>query len=175
MNSITLAETINQNNLSVNVPKDSVDKYLNFSLANEEYGFGIMKVREIIGMLPIDSVPQTPSFVKGVINLRGKVIPVLDLRLKFGMAEIEYTDRTIIIVVEVAEETDVIQIGVVVDRVSEVYNIKSEEIVDTPKFGTRRDTDYILGMAKMEVMVKLLLDIGEVLNDREIEMLKMSE
>jgi purine-binding chemotaxis protein CheW len=143
-------------------------KYLTFSLAKEEYGIGILKVKEIIGMMTITPVPQTPSFVKGVINLRGKVIPVIDLRLKFGMDEIEYDERTSIIVVEVRGGTGTVQIGIVVDSVSEVVNIKSEDIEDTPTFGTRLDTDYILGMAKIGGGVKILLDIDQVLTDEEI-------
>jgi purine-binding chemotaxis protein CheW len=143
-------------------------KYLTFSLAKEEYGIGILKVKEIIGMMTITPVPQTPSFVKGVINLRGKVIPVIDLRLKFGMEEIEYDERTSIIVVEVRGGTGTVQIGIVVDSVSEVVNIKSEDIEDTPTFGTRLDTDYILGMAKLSGGVKILLDIDQVLTDEEI-------
>jgi len=143
-------------------------KYLTFNLANEEYGIGILKVKEIIGMMTITPVPQTPSFVKGVINLRGKVIPVIDLRLKFGMEEIEYDERTSIIVVEVRGGADTVQIGIVVDSVSEVVNIKNEDIENTPTFGTRLDTDYILGMAKMGGGVKILLDIDQVLTDEEI-------
>ncbi len=139
-------------------------KYLTFALANEEYGIGILKVKEIIGMMSITSVPQTPGFVKGVINLRGKVIPVVDLRLKFGMEEMEYTERTCIIVVEIAGEAGLVLIGIVVDAVSEVLNIKGEDIEDTPTFGTKLDTDYILGMAKMEGGVKILLDIDRVLS-----------
>ncbi|MFH1090148.1 MAG: chemotaxis protein CheW [Pseudomonadota bacterium] len=146
-------------------------KYLTFVLAKEDYGIGILKVREIIGMMPIRPVPQTPAFVKGVINLRGQVIPVIDLRLKFGMQELEYTERTSIIVVEVRSQMDKIQIGIVVDSVSEVLNIKSEDIEDTPTFGTKLDTDYILGMAKMEGRVKILLDIDRVLTAEEMSSL----
>ncbi|MCK4389398.1 MAG: chemotaxis protein CheW [Desulfobacterales bacterium] len=143
---------------------DREGKYLTFALANEEYGIGILKVKEIIGMMSITSVPQTPGFVRGVINLRGKVIPVVDLRLKFGMEEMEYTERTCIIVVEIAGEAGFVLIGIVVDAVSEVLNIKGDDIEDTPTFGTKLDTDYILGMAKMEGGVKILLDIDRVLS-----------
>ncbi len=143
-------------------------KYLTFSLADEEYGIGILKIKEIIGMMLITTVPQTPDFVKGVINLRGKVIPVIDLRLRFGMEPIDYTERTCIIVVEVLGQNDTVQIGIVVDTVSEVLNIKNDEVEDTPAFGTRLNTEYILGMAKMEGGVKILLDIDKVLNTDEI-------
>lgn len=143
-------------------------KYLTFSLDKEEYCIRILKVREIIGMLSITSVPQTPAFVKGVINLRGKVIPVVDLRLKFEMEEIGYNERTSIIVMEVKGISGSVQIGIVVDSVSEVINIKGDEIEDTPTFGVKLDTDYILGMAKMEGGVKILLDIDRVLKTEEI-------
>jgi purine-binding chemotaxis protein CheW len=146
-------------------------KYLTFTLADEEYGIGILKVKEIIGMMAITSVPRTPDFVKGVINLRGKVIPVIDLRLKFGMPSIEYTDRTCIIVVEIDADDMTIQIGIVVDAVSEVLNIKEEEIENAPSFGTSLNTDYILGMAKIDKGVKILLDIDRVLSAKEIQLL----
>lgn len=148
-------------------------KYLTFSLAGEEYGIGILKIKEIIGMMSITSVPQTPEFVKGVINLRGKVIPVIDLKLRFGMEEIDYTDRTCIVVVEITGQVATVMIGIVVDSVSEVLNIKGEEIVNTPTFGTTLNTDYILGMAKMEGRVKILLDINRALNAAEINALEI--
>jgi len=146
-------------------------KYLTFSLAGEEYGIGILKIKEIIGLMPITTVPRTPPFVKGVINLRGKVIPVVDLRLKFGMEEMGYTERTCIIVVEIAGQGGSVLIGIVVDSVSEVLNIKGGDIEETPTFGAKLDTDYILGMAKMNGGVKILLDIDKVLGAEEIAVL----
>jgi purine-binding chemotaxis protein CheW len=143
-------------------------KYLTFTLASEDYGIGILKIKEIIGMMPITSVPQTPSHVKGVVNLRGKVIPVVDLRLKFGIPAIDYTERTCIIVVEISGQSGAIKIGIVVDAVSEVLNIKGEDIENTPAFGTRVNTDYILGMAKMGGSVKILLDIDKVLSTQDM-------
>ncbi len=143
-------------------------KYLTFSLEKEEYGIGILKVKEIIGMMPITSIPRTPEFVKGVINLRGKVIPVLDLRAKFDMETIAYTERTCIIVVEIDSEEATILIGIVVDAVCEVLNIREEEVEETPKFGTRLKHDYILGMAKRDGGVKILLNIDRVLSGQEI-------
>ena len=150
---------------------DRAGKYLTFSLAEEQYGIGILKIKEIIGMLPITSVPQTPEFVKGVINLRGKVIPVMDLRLRFGMSSIDYTERTCIIVVEIAGPAGTILVGIVVDAVSEVLNIKGNDIEKTPTFGTKLNTDYILGMAKIEGGVKILLDIDQVLGSNELSVL----
>jgi purine-binding chemotaxis protein CheW len=138
-------------------------KYLTFTLDNEEYGIALLKVKEIIGMLPITSVPQTPQYVKGVINLRGKVIPVSDLRLRFAMAAADYTDRTCIIVVEIHGEATTILVGIVVDAVSEVMNIKAGDVVEAPGFGTKVETDYILGMANMDGQVKILLDIDRVM------------
>jgi purine-binding chemotaxis protein CheW len=151
---------------------DREGKYLTFTLDNEEYGIGIIKVKEIIGMIAITPVPQTPGYVKGVINLRGKVIPVIDLRLKFGMEPIEYNERTCIIVVEITGAAKKIPMGIVVDSVSEVLNIKSGDIEDTPNFGSRLETDYILGMAKTGDGVKILLDIDEVLNSEDVALLQ---
>ena len=164
-----LAKTMDQ---AVNVMTEREGKYLTFTLAEEEYGIGILKIKEIIGMLPITSVPQTPEFVKGVINLRGKVIPVIDLRLRFGMGEIDYTERTCIIVVEIDSQAGTVLIGIVVDSVSEVLNVKGDDIADTPTFGANLNTEYILGMAKMEGGVKILLHIDQVLSAEELSGLK---
>ncbi len=139
-------------------------KYLTFFLAEEEYSLEILKVREIIGLMAITPVPRTPSYIRGVINLRGKVIPVVDLRLKFGMDATMDTEETCIIVVDVSRDGHEIQMGILVDRVSEVMDIKAEEIEDTPAFGSASiDTDFILGMAKTEGSVKILLAIEKVL------------
>jgi purine-binding chemotaxis protein CheW len=146
---------------------DHEGKYLTFSLSEEEYGIGILKVKEIIGMMPITKMPQVPSYIKGVINLRGKVIPVVDLRLKFGLEEMEYTDRTCIIVMEIKSDTGRVMMGIVVDAVSEVLNIKATDIEDTPTFGVRLETDFILGMAKAGGGVKILLDIDKVVSAQE--------
>ena len=148
--------------------EERAGKYLTFTLANEEYGIGILKIKEIIGMMQVTPVPRTPDFVKGVINLRGKVIPVMDLRLKFGLPPVDYTDRTCIIVVEIPTNTDRVLIGIVVDSVSEVLSIKSGEIEDTPSFGADLDTETILGIAKVEGHVKILLNIDRILKTRDI-------
>ena len=145
-------------------------KYLTFALSDEEYGIGILKVREIIGLMEITAVPQTPSYVKGVINLRGRVIPVLELRTKFGMDPQEYNDRTCIIVVEVASTGGTIQVGMLVDSVSEVLNIVAEEIEPPPSFGTTQvETACILGMAKIKGEVKILLDANKVVGEGLVE------
>lgn len=165
----TTIETVDQQMMAMTM---KTGKYLTFSLEKEEYGIGILRVKEIIGMLPITSVPRTPNFVKGVINLRGKVIPVIDLRSKFDMESIPYNERTCIIVVEINTADTTILIGIVVDTVSEVLHIKEEEIENTPAFGTRLDTQYILGMAKTQGGVKILLDIDKVLLSDEVKVLE---
>jgi len=148
---------------------DKEGKYLTFSLAGEEYGIGIRKVKEIIGMMPITVVPQIPAYVKGVINLRGKVIPVVDLRIKFAIKATDYTERTCIIVVEIVSAARTILMGIVVDSVSEVLNIKGNDIEEAPSFGTRLNTEFILGMAKVGGGIKILLDIDKVLSVEEIK------
>ena len=138
-------------------------KYLTFTLGDETYGVDILKVREIIGIMDITHVPQTSGFVEGVINLRGKVIPVVDLRLKVGMPEAERTDQTCIIVVDIGD----VEMGVIVDRVSEVMDIMPGDIEDPPSFGAQVNTDYILGMGKSNGKVTILLDISKLLSQSD--------
>jgi purine-binding chemotaxis protein CheW len=139
-------------------------KYLTFVLAEEEYGLEILKVREINGLMPITPVPRTPDFVEGVINLRGKVIPVIDLRTKFGMDRIEATEQTCIIVVDDGR----IEMGIIVDKVSEVLDIAADDIEDPPSFGVSVETDFILGMGKAGDRVTILLDISRVLSTDDL-------
>ena len=148
-------------------------KYLVFQLGREEFGVQVIKVREIMGLQEITSVPQTPDFVKGVINLRGKVIPVVDLRRKFGLADVEYTQRTCIIVVQVNQTDGPLMMGAVVDGVSEVLNIQESEIEDMPDFGAEMVLPHIMGMAKVKGKVKILLDIDRVLTSLEVGSLAM--
>ncbi len=143
-------------------------KYLTFTLGTEEYGLPVLKVREIIKVMDITQVPQVPEHVRGVINLRGKVIPVIDLRLKFGLPSQEATNRTCIIVVDVAMVAATVMLGVVVDSVSEVLSVAASEIDQAPEFGGRVVTDYMLGLAKVKGTVKILLNLDRVLGaDRE--------
>ena len=139
-------------------------KYLTFVLADEEYGLEILRVREIIKMMEITAVPRTPEFVKGVINLRGKVIPVMDLRLKFDMPAVETTDETCVIVVNLGQ----VDMGIVVDQVQEVLDIVEDDVEDAPSFGVSVDTDFILGMGKTDDNVTILLDINKVLEEQEV-------
>jgi len=143
-------------------------KYLTFMIGKEEFGVGVLKVREIMGIQDITAMPQTPPYLKGVINLRGKVIPVIDLRLKFGLPRIDYNERTCIIVVQVNSGSAVLPMGIVVDEVSEVITMAPGDIEDTPDFGANIAINYILGMAKIKGKVKILLDIDAVLTNREI-------
>lgn len=150
-------------------------KYLTFRLASEEYGLEILKVREIIGVMDITRLPQTPDFVKGVINLRGRVIPVIDLRLRFGMPGKEYDEKTCIIIVEIRDGDFTILMGIIVDTVSEVLNVTLNELEPTPSFGISLDTDFILAMAKGKGTVRALMNIDKVLTAEELVLLAQRE
>lgn len=139
-------------------------KYLTFFLANEEYGVEILKVQEIIGRMPITPVPLTSQYIRGVINLRGKIHPIMDLKIKFGMDETQITDETCIIVINTAS----MMMGVLVDKVSEVVSIGSGDIEDTPSFGADVNMDYLLGVGKAGGRVRLLLDIEKVITSSDI-------
>ncbi|MCK5241572.1 purine-binding chemotaxis protein CheW [bacterium] len=141
--------------------------YLTFSMSGEEYGIEILKVQGIIQKMEITPIPRLPDFVKGVINLRGKVIPIIDLRLRFGMPESDQGDRTCIIVVDLGN----LEMGVIIDKVSEVVNFPALEIEKTPSFGVSLNTDFILGLGKSEKRVTILLDIQKVLTSEEINSL----
>ena len=143
-------------------------KYLTFQLGNEEFAIQVLRVREIMGIQEITAVPHTPGYVKGVINLRGRVIPVVDLRLKFGLPEVEYTQRTCIIVAQIENPGTRLLIGIIVDCVSEVLTLQAADIEDTPDFGPGVLTPYLLGMAKIKGRVKILLDIDMVLAGQEV-------
>ncbi len=149
---------------------DTAGKYLTFALHTESYGLEILKVREIIGYMPVTQVPQSLPYIKGVINLRGQVIPVMDLRLIFGMPEAEVTEKTCIIVVNAQRwDGQEKQIGVIVDRVSEVVDIAQEMIESAPDFGGSVDGALILGMAKIESKIVMLLNIERVLFGSECD------
>jgi purine-binding chemotaxis protein CheW len=142
-------------------------KHLTFALGNEEYGLEILKVREIIGYVAITAVPRMPPHIKGVINLRGQVVSVIDLRARFGMPPAEQTDQTCIIVIEIKKEDRKLSTGIIVDSVSEVLSIASESIEPSPEFGSSVETDFILGIGKVGSRVKILLDIDKVLGTIE--------
>jgi purine-binding chemotaxis protein CheW len=146
-------------------------KYLVFHLGHEHFGIRVLKVREIMGLQDITAVPHTPVFVKGVFNLRGKVIPVIDLRLRFQMPQIEYSQRTCIIVVSLSGADEPVPMGLIVDGVAEVINIAEGDIEAPPVFGSELDTSYLLGIAKIRGEVKLLLDIDRALNSAQMQAL----
>lgn len=158
--------------MSTNVPVDKptlAGKYLTFMVADECYGLQILKVQEIIRMMPITRVPHVPASVRGVINLRGKVIPVVDMRYKFDLPPIEDTINTCVVVVQVQRtQSKTITMGVIIDAVKEVLQIQDEQIEDVPDFGTSLDTSLILGIGKVSGGVKILLDIDKVLTDAEV-------
>lgn len=156
--------SVTRENLKGVTDEQKLNKYLTFALGKEEYGLEILRVREIIGLMDITVVPRMPNFVRGVINLRGKVIPVVDLRLKFGMNSIENTEETCIIVVDLEE----MLMGILVDKVSEVLDIDKSNIDETPDFGVTVNTEFILGMGKAKDKVIMLLDIQKVLTTSEI-------
>jgi purine-binding chemotaxis protein CheW len=163
-----MAEVLTQAELSRRASQTREGKYLTFALAREEYGLEILKVREIIGYMNITAIPQTPSYVKGVINLRGQVIPVIDLRAKFGMETMDVTEETCIIVVEITQKGRKFNTGIVVDHVQEVLDIAGENIEESPQFGSSVNTDFILGMGKVGESVKILLDIDKVLSGADL-------
>jgi len=142
-------------------------KYMTFKLADEAYGLEILTVREIIGLMDITRVPRAEDFIRGVINLRGKVIPVLDLRLKFGMPRTEPTDQTVIIVVQCSLGDRSYTMGILVDQVLEVLSIEGSQIEPPPSFGGAVDAEFITGVGKTENRVIFLIDIGKVLSEAE--------
>lgn len=140
-------------------------KFLSFQLSKEEYGIAILKVREIIGMVDVTPLPRTPDFVRGVVNLRGRIIPVIDLRRKFGMEPAEFTNETCIVVVDVGRDADsAFRVGCIVDTVSEVLTIGAEHFEATPRCANAAG-DYIAGLAKLKDRVLILLDIERVISD----------
>jgi purine-binding chemotaxis protein CheW len=155
--------------------RQQAGKYLTFTLHDESYGIDVLKVREIIRQTTITVVPQMPAYVRGVINLRGKIIPVMDLRLRFGFADAASTEHTCIIVVQVKlPDGKPTQMGLVVDGVEEVANIAAADIEETPDFGGKICTDYIVGMAKIKGAVKTLLDIDGVVGADTLKSLEIS-
>ena len=144
-------------------------KYLTFKLGDEIFGLEILKVQEIIGMMKVTQVPRTPEFIRGVINLRGKIIPVIDLRLKFIMNKLEDTVKTCIIVVQVLKQSKQFTMGILVDEVSEVLNILHEQIDEPPSFGSTVNVEFILGIGKVAQKVVMLLDIDKVMTSDEME------
>ena len=136
-------------------------KFLSFFLGKEEYAIEILKVQEIIGLMPITPVPKMPAYIRGVLNLRGKIVPVMNLRQRFELPVVEDTDETCVIVVQ----EDQYLMGVLVDKVSEVADIKGSQIEDVPSFGISGKSEYLAGIGKVKESVKMIIDIHKVLFD----------
>ena len=147
-------------------------RYLSFVLNDEEYCIEILKIKEIMGMTDITTIPQTPEFIKGVINLRGQIIPIIDLRLKFEMPYKDYNDRTCIVVVELNYEEEMTLMGIVVDSIQEVINIPEEKISQVPFINAKIKSEYINGIAETGESIKIVLDITKVITEEEFVMLK---
>ena len=150
-------------------------RYLSFVLNDEEYGIEILKIKEIMGMTDITALPQTPPFIKGVINLRGKIIPIIDLRTKFDMESRPYNDRTCIVVVEIMFDNEITLMGIIVDSIQEVINIPEEKISEVPYINAKIKSEYIKGIAESGETIKIILDITKVLTEEEFVMLRSLE
>lgn len=146
-------------------------KLLTFQLGKQEYGIQILEAREVVGLMQIDPVPQTPEFMKGVVNLRGKIIPIIDLRSKFGMPEIEPTKENCIVVVDIQGHLT----GVIVDFLAGVLTIEEEEFEETPQLGANIRTEFIIGMAKLENRVVIVLDMENILSNDELVLFHQSK
>ena len=147
-------------------------KYLTFNLMEEYYGINVDWILQIIAIPDITQIPKTPHFVKGVINLRGKIVPVIDLRLRFKLPEQDYNDRTSIVILKFRTDKGEIFIGIIVDKVLEVLDIHKKEIENTPTFGIELDTQFILAMAKVKNKVVTLLDVSKLFTDTELTKIK---
>jgi purine-binding chemotaxis protein CheW len=168
MSTLTAERTAEKTDNRAAVTEERAGKYLAFHVGPEQFAIGVLSVREIMGMQEITAIPHTPVCVKGIINLRGKVVPVIDLRLKFGMPETGHTARTCIIVVNLPGEAGSVMAGVIVDAVSEVANIAGGEIENPPDFGEGVSIPYLIGIAKTRGGVKLLLNIERVLTASDV-------
>lgn len=159
------------NNISISNSEIKGGKFLTFYLGNEGYAIEILKVQEIIGLMAITPVPQMPSYIKGVLNLRGKIVPVMNLRSRFGFDEVEDTDETCIIVIQHNEYL----MGVLVDGVSEVVDIKTENIESVPSVGVSKQSEYLAGIGKVKSSIKMIIEVNKVLFDVPQEVLNKLE
>jgi len=153
------------------VGDESGSQYLTFKLAGEEYGLNIVKVQEIKGWTPVTKVPNTPEYVCGVLNLRGTIVPIIDMRARFNLDQSEYTETTVIIVLSVESERGSRVVGIVVDAVSDVLNVNASDIKPTPDFGTTVDMEFISGLAAVGEQMVMLLEIDKMLSTDELKML----
>jgi purine-binding chemotaxis protein CheW len=155
--------------MSTNVPTSQIEQFLTFQLAGEAYGVEILKVQEIRGWEAVRVIPNTPEFIKGVLNLRGSVVPIVDLRERFGLDRSEYSPKTVVIVLCVDKGTSQFVMGIVADAVSDVLDIKTADIKDSPNFGSKINTRYMRGMHVYKQKMIMLLDVDKLLNPDEVE------
>ncbi len=163
------AQTVNSTDNSVIISDMAdTDQFLTFMLAGEEYGVDILRVQEIKGWDAVTSIPNTPTYIRGVINLRGTIVPIIDMRIRFGLEELEYGPLTVVIVLKVETESNSRTMGIVVDGVSDVYNVPEEQIKPSPDFGDAVDTEFVKGLATVEEKMVIILDIDSMLNASEL-------
>jgi purine-binding chemotaxis protein CheW len=147
----------------------SIEQYLTFTLAGESYGLEILKVREIRGWEPVREIPNTPEYIKGALNLRGTIVPIIDLRERFGMEKVEYSPITVVIVLSFGEKAENRVIGIVADGVSDVLDINLQDVRSPPNLGSKIDTRYMQGLYVQDTRMIMLLDVNNLLNPEEFD------
>ena len=155
-------------------PAVGMDQYLTFIMADEEYGVDILRVQEIKGWDSVTPLPNTPPYVKGVINLRGTIVPIIDLRQRFNLETVPYGPTTVVIMLKILSDKGQRIMGIVVDAVSEVYNVATDDLKPSPDLGGSVDMEVVKGLATVEEKMIILLDIDQLLNDKEINIDKVS-
>ena len=149
------------------VTASAAGEYLTFVLGGEEYGLDILKVQEIRGYDAVTQIANTPDFIKGVVNLRGKIVPIVDLRIKFKLGKVEYNELTVVIILNLGKRV----VGIVVDGVSDVTALKQEQLSDVPSLVAGIDTKYIVGLATVEEQMLILVDIEKLMGSEEMELI----
>lgn len=162
-----IAQTVGNTNIMTD-GDDSQQQYLTFLLAGEEYGVDILRVQEIKGWDTVTQIPNTPAYIRGVINLRGTIVPIIDMRVRFNLEDLEYGPTTVVIVLKVNSDDKSRIMGIVVDGVSDVYNMPDEEIKPSPDFGSAVDTDFVKGLATVNEKMVIVLDIDHMCNSNEL-------
>lgn len=162
-----VAQNVVENNIGIDGSEDT-DQFLTFIMSDEEYGVDILRVQEIRGWDSVTPIPNTPAYLKGVVNLRGMIVPIIDLRERFDLESVEYGSTTVVIVLKVVNEQSERIMGIVVDAVSDVYNIKPEDMKPAPDFGDDISIEFVQGLATISEKILILLDIDKMLNAKEI-------
>lgn len=167
-----MSEFLNFNNMSAEETVDSNQQYLTFLLGDDIYGVDILRVQEVRGWTPVREIPNTPGYVKGVLDLRGTIVPIVDLRMRLSIEKVEYTPITVVIVLSIEVEKDNYVIGIVVDTVSDVLDVKKSDIKKAPNFGTKVETKFIDGMVMADAGMVVLVNIDKMLNPDELSALQ---